>query len=294
MGTLREKNVELGAVITGVLEKVQSFENYIIKDLNGKTYLFLISDFLKSVEVITEGLLKIDTISQENKSVYYRFVPLDKDLFKEEGKSKFRDQYHKLDNFLHASLFEIKTLKEYSWDITIEKKNILTSIASIKNCVVNIGKLSKEISEVAGQFVNLDKDLFEIISEMKAENKVFKVLVVDDVAGVLFAAKRFLDNRGFTTFTAEKVDEAIKSVKENSPDIIILDLNLESNMDGSKVLKFIRENNLPIKCIVCTVVDDEERLATLSVLKPDKILVKPFDNNQLFTQINAVIKVSRI
>ena len=64
-------------------------------------------------------------------------------------------------------------------------------------------------------------------------------------------------------------------------------------MDGIKVLKFIREQKFSTKCIVCTVVDDEERLATLSVLKPNKILVKPFDNNQLFTQINAVIKVAK-
>ena len=270
------------------LKKVQSFENLITKEINDKAYLS------RSVDEITDELLKIDNIAQENKSVFYRFVPLDKDLFKEVGKSKFRDQYHKLDNFLHASLFEIKTLKEYFWDIKIEKNIILTSLASIKNSVENIGKLSNDISEVAFQFVNSNKDLFEIISEMKVGNKVFKILVIDDVTGVLSASKNFLDYRGFTTFTAQKVDEAIKSIKDNSPNIIILDLNLESNMDGVEVLKFIRENNLPIKCIVSTVIDDEERLATLSVLKPDKILVKPFDNNELFTQINAVIKVSKI
>ena len=242
----------------------------------------------------TDEFLKIDSISQENKAVYYRFVPLEKDLFKEEGKSKFRDQYHKLDNFFHASRFEINGLKDYFWDIGVENKNILVATASIKNCLENIMKISKEINDVAYQYISSDKDIYVIVSEMKTENKVFKVLVIDDIDGVVFAAKRFLDSRGFTTFTAKNVNEAIKSLKENQPDIIILDLNLESNMDGINVLKFIRDQKLSTKCIVCTVVDDEERLATLSALKPDKILVKPFDNNQLSTQINAVIKVSKV
>ena len=64
-------------------------------------------------------------------------------------------------------------------------------------------------------------------------------------------------------------------------------------MDGLKVLKFIRENNLPVKCIISTVVDDEKQIAIVSASKPDKILVKPFDNNQLLTQINAVIGISK-
>jgi DNA-binding NarL/FixJ family response regulator len=64
-------------------------------------------------------------------------------------------------------------------------------------------------------------------------------------------------------------------------------------MDGIEVLRFIKDNKLSIKCIVNTVVDDEERLSIVNALKPDKILVKPFDNNQLLSQINAVIRGSK-
>jgi len=287
MGTLREKNKQLEVIINDISKKIESFEGLVVKGIIDKTY------FVSLVDTIIEGILEINEISQENKSIYYRFVPLDKDLFNEPGKSKFKDQYHKIDNFLHASRFEAKALKEELWDVAIEKKNILISCASLKENIQAIESLSKKISDVADQFVNQDKDLLKIVSEMKQGNKAFKVLVVDDVAGVLFASKRFLDGKGFTTFEADKVDQAIKCIKENSPDIIILDLNIESNLDGLKVLNFIRENSLPVKCIISTVVDDEKQLAVVSASKPDKILVKPFDNNQLLTQINAVIGISK-
>ena len=191
MGTLREKNKQLETTICDVLKKIQSFEDLISKGISDKTY------FLSLVDTIIDGILEINETSQENKSIYYRFVPLDKDLFNVPSKSKFRDQYHTIDNYLHASRFEAKALKEELWDVAVEKENILISCASLKENIQAIGSLSKKISDVADQFVDQDKDLLKIISEMKQGNKVFKVLVVDDVAGVLFASKRFLDRKGF-------------------------------------------------------------------------------------------------
>ena len=288
MDTLNGKNNEIKAIIVSLLERIQAFEKHIIDNVNDKTYLS------RSVDSITNDFLELDRLTQDNKSVYYRFVPLNDDLFTEVGKTTFRDQFHILDNYFHASRFDIKILKDYFWNLDHEKKNILVSILNIKNNIENIGRLITKISEVANRFVNQDKDLFEIISDMKTKNKLIKVLVVDDIEGVVFAAKNFLENRGYTTFTAGTVGEAIKSVKENAPDVVILDLNLESNMDGVNVLKFIKDNNLPVKSIISTVIDDEDRLLKINDLKPDKVLIKPFDNNQLITHINAVIKGPRI
>ena len=150
-----------------------------------------------------------------------------------------------------------------------------------------------KINSVAYEFIDQDKQLFEIISELKKDNKVYKILIVDDVEGTLHYCQRLLENQGFVTFTASNVGEAIKSIKENGPDIVLLDLNLDISMDGFEVLKFIRNNNLLIKCIVNTVLDNQELLGMVNALKPEKILIKPFDNNQLLSQINAVIRGSK-
>ena len=194
---------------------------------------------------------------------------------------------------IHSSNFAVECLRELSKDLFDNKDETLKVLSSVQKNIEDIGKLTQKINAVASQFIDPNKEIFEIISQLKEDNKIFKILVVDDVPGTLHFCKRLLEIQGFETFTASTVGEAIKNIKENCPDIVLLDLNLEATMDGIEVLRFIKDNKLSIKCIVNTVVDDEERLSIVNALKPDKILVKPFDNNQLLSQINAVIRGSK-
>ena len=287
MGSLREKNNTLNAVVGGLLEKIKFFELQLEKNSRDMSCLS------RSIETIDNDFLEIGKITQENKSIFYRFVPQDKDLFNEPGKSKFRDQYHKIDNLLHSSNFAVECLKDQTGELLDEKDNILKNVVFLRENVEALNELMQKINTVVYGFIKPDADLFTIISKVKEDNKIVKILIVDDMPGTLCFSQMVLANNGFKTFTASTVDEAIKNIKENCPNIVLLDLNLESNMDGIKILKFIRDNNLSIKCVVDTVIDNEEQLSLVSALKPEKILVKPFDVNQLLAQINAVIQDSR-
>ena len=287
MDTLRDKNAALIALIKGVSDKIKALVVHLEKDGKDKSCLSSTAD------AIGIDFFEIDKIIQENKSLFYRFVPLDKDFFNEPGKTKFRDQYHKLVNYLHGCTFAVVCLKELSKDIFDNKEETLKLIGTINKNIDGVKELLDKINSVAYEFIDQDKQLFEIISELKKDNKVYKILIVDDVEGTLHYCQRLLENQGFVTFTASNVGEAIKSIKENGPDIVLLDLNLDISMDGFEVLKFIRNNNLLIKCIVNTVLDNQELLGMVNALKPEKILIKPFDNNQLLSQINAVIRGSK-
>jgi len=67
----------------------------------------------------------------------------------------------------------------------------------------------------------------------------YKILVVDDEKDVSDTLAKMLTNAGYEAVVAYDGDEALKKVKEENPDIILLDL-LMPKMNGFEVLKEIR------------------------------------------------------
>lgn len=70
------------------------------------------------------------------------------------------------------------------------------------------------------------------------ENKV--LLVVDDDKDIVQILKGRLSKEGYQVLTAFDGEEALKSVEENDPDIILLDLMMPK-VNGFEVLKQVRE-----------------------------------------------------
>lgn len=70
------------------------------------------------------------------------------------------------------------------------------------------------------------------------ENKV--LLVVDDDQDIVQTLKGRLSKEGYQVLTAFDGEEALKSVEESDPDIILLDLMMPK-INGFEVLKQVRE-----------------------------------------------------
>src|ERR1051325_6482289 len=69
-----------------------------------------------------------------------------------------------------------------------------------------------------------------------------RVLVVDDEPDLLYAVKLYLEDEGYTVFTAMNGYEALEVVKERLPDVVVLDVMMPE-LDGFETLKHIRENS---------------------------------------------------
>ncbi|RKY33665.1 MAG: hypothetical protein DRP68_01555 [Candidatus Omnitrophota bacterium] len=79
--------------------------------------------------------------------------------------------------------------------------------------------------------------------------KEIKILLVDDEVDFLQPMAFWFQSKGYSTITATSGEEAIQKVKEESPDIIFLDLNIPE-MDGIQTLKKIREFNKDLPAII--------------------------------------------
>ena len=66
-----------------------------------------------------------------------------------------------------------------------------------------------------------------------------KILVVEDDKDILQLVKLYLENEGFRTITAANGAEALKLVKAEHPDLIVLDLMLPE-IDGLEVCRKLR------------------------------------------------------
>ena len=112
-----------------------------------------------------------------------------------------------------------------------------------------------------------------------------KVLIVEDETIVALDIKRAIQNLGFeVTNTVTTFEEAIACVKENTPDIILMDINLENSIDGISIAYEIKKtNDIPI--IYLTAFCDDETINRAIETNPVGYLLKPFKIDELKSTI---------
>ena len=82
-----------------------------------------------------------------------------------------------------------------------------------------------------------------------------KILIVDDEKPIRDMLKKFLVKKGYEVFDADNADDALKLVREESPNIALLDIRMPKT-DGVEVLKRIKEANKNVGVIMITAVSD--------------------------------------
>jgi len=120
----------------------------------------------------------------------------------------------------------------------------------------------------------------------KADSKL--VLIVDDEARMRRFMRMNLELEGYRVIEGSNGLEAIDRVREDLPDLVLLDIMMPE-MDGFEALHIIREtSNVPV--IMLTVRDDEEDKVKGLELGADDYVTKPFSPRELSSRIKAVIR----
>ncbi len=115
-----------------------------------------------------------------------------------------------------------------------------------------------------------------------------KVLLVDDDAKLRKLLREYLEGYGFYILTLADGLSVAKTIREESPDMIILDIMLPKR-DGLEVLKEIRmEFSVPVIMLTAKG-EDADRIVGLE-LGADDYLPKPFNPRELLARIKAVLR----
>ncbi len=116
-----------------------------------------------------------------------------------------------------------------------------------------------------------------------------KILIVENEVIVSEEIALKLQREGYViTAQVANAHDAIQSVNEQQPDIIIMDIDLDGKPDGiDTAVKIKKEFNIPV--IFLTDLDNEKTLQRASKAKPANYLIKPFSERQLNASIHQAL-----
>lgn len=117
------------------------------------------------------------------------------------------------------------------------------------------------------------------------------VLAVDDDSQVLRAVRRVLEGAGFTVTTAQSGRDALEIVRQERPDVIVLDI-IMPEMDGVEVCRRLRADpflaRIPI--LFLTAKNRPTDIAEALDAGGDDFLSKPFEVIELPARLRALLR----
>ena len=130
--------------------------------------------------------------------------------------------------------------------------------------------------------------------------KNLKIVMVDDNTDFLFTMETFLQRNGFEVLTADDGQKGMDLIRKEQPDLILLDIMMETLFSGFEVCKQVRSDNdlkgipiIGISGMGAELEIDYRQWPDYDYFRPDAFLDKPVDKQQLLQTIPEVIKKAR-
>ena len=115
-----------------------------------------------------------------------------------------------------------------------------------------------------------------------------KVLVIDDDEDIRHSLGRRLSDRGYEVFLAGSGEEGLTKALTESPDVIVLDVDMPG-MDGIQTCREIRAH-LFVPIIFLSVRSDETDIVLGLGVGGDNYLTKPFKASELLAYVDAAVR----
>ena len=115
-----------------------------------------------------------------------------------------------------------------------------------------------------------------------------RILVVDDDRQIVRLVQSYLEQAGMTTLAAYDGEDALRVIRSERPDLIVLDLMLPK-LDGFEVCKRIREFSLVPVVMLTARGEQVDKLRGFEA-GADDYLTKPFSPPELLARVRAVLR----
>lgn len=117
-----------------------------------------------------------------------------------------------------------------------------------------------------------------------------RILIVDDSSSNLLLLSNFLESEGYDVTTCFSGKDALKKLKDQCPDLLLLDLMMPG-VGGLEVLQTVRSDaglmNLPV--IVISAVGEDEMVSEVQALGVADYMVKPIDFDLIYQRVLAIL-----
>ena len=117
----------------------------------------------------------------------------------------------------------------------------------------------------------------------------FKILLVDDDDDFRGALFQRLKKKEISVVAVESGSKALKALKDNGFDLVLLDLVMP-DMDGVETFRRMIEMRNDCFVIIMTAYHDDERIKIAKKMNPFGFLEKPFEFTQLLIFIDKRIR----
>ena len=116
-----------------------------------------------------------------------------------------------------------------------------------------------------------------------------QILVVEDEAVVAMDIRSRLEDLGYSvTASVRSGEEAVRSACEIQPDLVLMDINLQGDMDGISAAACIQERN-PTPVVFMTAHGDQDTLRRAIMTEPLGYIIKPIDEQKLRAAIEVAL-----
>lgn len=115
-----------------------------------------------------------------------------------------------------------------------------------------------------------------------------KVLIVDDEPQIRSLIKMAMVRTGHATTEAGTAHEALERLREEQPDVVLLDLGLPDR-DGLELVPIIKRDASAALIVISAREASEEKVAALD-LGADDYLTKPFDTDELLARVRVALR----
>ena len=123
----------------------------------------------------------------------------------------------------------------------------------------------------------------------------YKILVADDEPDTLDFFSTVLEDNGAQVIRARDGDEAIELIQKETPDLVVLDLDMPGK-DGGEVFEMIRRDPNLSETKVCIITGKPELRRLIyerSVPPPENYLTKPVDEKSLLLNVRKVLELAK-
>ncbi len=117
-----------------------------------------------------------------------------------------------------------------------------------------------------------------------------RILIIDDEESIRISFVSFLQNKGYVCLEAESGAAGLNIIQGESPDLVLLDMNLP-DMEGLEVLREIKRENEFIVVIMFTAFGTIEKAVQSLKLGAENFLTKPIDPQALLILIEHTLEI---